>query len=319
MKILVTGATGFVGRHLFAEADAREREMFALTRTPGSAPRGSREIVVGEIDDKTAWGSALAGADAIVHLAARVHVMNDSTAESLHAYRAVNTEGTLRLARAAADSGVRRFVFVSSIKVNGEMTTTEPFSSSSVPSPKDPYGESKREAERGLGIISQETGLEVVVVRPPVVYGPGVGGNILRIAMAVSRGIPLPLGAIHNRRSMLSVESLVRAIHAAAAVEAVPATAVLLGDPEPVSTTDLVQLLAQGLERRARLVPVPAGLLRFGGSVLGRRADVLRLTEDLIVNPNWHDLGINSLSLPSSKSGLVELGRWIRQSQAGGT
>lgn len=305
----MTGATGFVGSHVVPSLLAEGHVLVSGVRAAGRAPAGTTELVVGDIDGGTNWHGALEGVDAVVHLAARVHVMKETAEDALGAFRRVNTMGTLALARAAAEQGVRRFVFMSSIKVNGEDTSRTPsFSRLSPPNPRDPYAVSKHDAEVGLRELSRETGMEVVILRPPVVYGSGVGGNIRRIASAVARGIPLPLGAVDNRRTMVGVENLVEAVAAALRAEAAPDFAVLLGDPAPVSTRDLVRLLAQGMNRPARLVPVPVGLLKTAGTVLGRRPEVDRLVGDLVIEPDWPALGITVDDLTSPEQLLPALG-----------
>lgn len=311
MRVLVTGASGFVGSHLVPEL-LRAHQVVAATQRPGRAPQGAVEVVVGSIDGHTEWGDALDGVNAVVHLAARVHVLKETAAEPLAEYRAVNTDGTLRLAQAAADAGVARFVFLSSIAVHGKITSEVPVSRTSATAPVNFYGATKLEAEAGLAQVARQSALQVVTLRPPVVYGAGAGGNVRRIAGAVKRGVPLPVGSIRNKRTMLAIENLILAIQAALEVVDVPPQPVVLGDMSPVSTRDMALLLAQGLGRSARLVPIPVRLLRLGGTALGRADDTERLTRDFVIDPDWEALNIDTARLVTPREGLIALGRSLR-------
>lgn len=308
MRIHVTGATGFVGQHFIAEAARRGHEIVVLVRRFDPTIANIRQIEVGDIAERTDWSDSVEGADAVVHLAARVHVMHEQPGELDSVYERVNVKPTIALARAAADAGVRRFVFMSSIKVNGERTTGEPFSSVSIPEPVDPYGRSKLLAEEGLRDLAQGRGLSVAILRPTVVYGPGVGGNIRRIGGAIRRGVPLPLGSIRNARTMVAVDNLVTGILASLDGEIDGAQVFLLGDPDPLSTRQLAEFLAEGLGVRARLWPFPVSILKFGAGILGRGADAARLVEDLVVRPDWDALGVTDDRLRSTRSAMAELG-----------
>ena len=308
MRLHITGATGFIGRHLLARARASGHEAIALVRSRTDELDGTGQIEIGDMAERADWTEAVAGADAVIHLAARVHMMGESGADLDATYERYNTAPTLALARAAADAGVRRFVFASSIKVNGERTSAEPFAASSEPAPVDPYGRSKHRAEQGLVALAAE-GLSIAIVRPTVVYGPDAGGNIDRIARAVKRRVPLPLGAVKGRRSMVAVENLVTGLIAAAETEIEGVQTFLLADPGPVSARTLVERIAAGGEVKPRLVPVPAGLLRFGGRLLGRGDDIARLVDDLVVVPDWGRLGIPEESLVPAEEAMAALGR----------
>lgn len=237
-------------------------------------------MIIPDLHAQSDWAAALAGCDTVVHLAARVHVMHDTAADPLVLYRATNTDATLNLARQAVLAGVKRFVFVSSIKVNGEGRDTA-YQETDTPMPEDAYALSKWEAEQGLWRVARETGLEVVILRPPLVYGPGVKANFRRLLDTVTRGWPLPLGAIRNRRSLLYLGNFVDAIRICIEHPAAAGQTFLVDDGQPVSTPELVRAVAHAMGRPARLLPVPIGLLEFGGALLGRRAAVARLTGSL--------------------------------------
>lgn len=240
---------------------------------------------VGDIGPATDWTTVLNGVDCVVHLAARAHVMDDSAPEPLAAYREVNVAGTRRLAEQAAAAGVRRLVMVSSIKVNGERTAPgAPFLFSDPPAPEDAYGLSKWEAEQALWLVAAETGLEVVVVRPPLVYGPGARGNFQRLLRWVARGLPLPLGAVENRRSLVALDNLVDLLRVCIDHPAATGQTFLVSDGEDLSTPELIRRLAAAMGRKPRLLPVPPALLRLGGWLLGRSGEVARLLGSLQVD-----------------------------------
>ncbi len=232
------------------------------------------------------WAPLLAGCDAVVHAAARVHVMNETAHDPLTAFRDVNVAGTLNLAGQAAEAGVRRFVFISSIKVNGEATASgRAFTSADIPAPMDAYAISKAEAEAGLIALAAETGMEVVIVRPPLVYGPGVKGNFLSMMRWLKRGIPLPLGAIlHNRRSLVALDNLVDLIVACVDHPAAANQVFLASDGEDVSTTGLLRRLAAAMGVPAHLLPVPVRVLETCAALVGKRALVQRLCNNLQVD-----------------------------------
>ncbi|MEW6414083.1 MAG: SDR family oxidoreductase [Pseudomonadota bacterium] len=276
-SLLVTGATGFVGRALGERLASDGIDLVpAVRRATGLAG----EHVVGDMSASTDWAAVLNACHAVIHLAARVHVMRDTAADPLALYRATNTEATLNLARQAAQAGVKRFVFISSIKVNGEGRDA-PYRESDAPAPEDAYAISKWEAEQGLHQIAAETGLEIVILRPPLVYGPGVKANFRRLLDTVARGWPLPLGAIKNRRSLLYLGNFVDAIRVCVEHPAAAGQTFLLDDGEPVSTPALIRAVARAMGRPARLLPVPVGMLEFAGALLGKRAAVQRLTGSL--------------------------------------
>lgn len=279
---LVTGANGFVG----AEIVRRLRAQGATVRLAARASSGiADEVVVGDIGAHTDWTEALTGVDRVIHCAARVHQMDDRAADPLAAFRAVNRDGSAALARQAAQAGVKRLVFLSSIKVNGETTKDRrPFAAADAPDPQDPYGVSKWEAEQALHGIAAGTGLEVAIIRPPLVYGPGVRANFARMVSWVARGRPLPFGLCRNKRSLVSVTNLASlAIAASRHPDAAGAT-LLASDGETVSVRDLLARIGTAYGRPARLLPVPPALLRLAGSLTGQRAAVDRLCDPLIVD-----------------------------------
>jgi nucleoside-diphosphate-sugar epimerase len=289
MRVLVTGANGFVGRTLCKQLDVQQHTVSAAVRRPGSLPN---ERVIPDLTDESAWRQLLPGTQAVVHLAARVHVMEAPGDEASALYRTVNTSGTATLARAAARCGVQRLVFVSTIKVNGEFSA-RPFRSDDQPSPSDPYARSKWDAEQALHEISHETGLEVVVLRPPLMYGPGVGANFWRLMRAIDRGWPLPLGGIDNLRSLLYVDNLCDAIASVLEAPAAVGKTYLPSDGKDISTPELIVRLAAAMGKSPRLMTVPPGLLHLLGRLSGRAGQVDRLLGSLRADtrPMRRDLG----------------------------
>jgi UDP-N-acetyl-alpha-D-quinovosamine dehydrogenase len=242
------------------------------------------DVLVDEIGPSTSWDRALPGMDAVVHLAARVHVMRDRSADPLSAFRSTNVLGTERLAVAAARAGVCRFVFSSSIKAMGEHTLERPFVESDEPRPEDPYGLSKLEAERALQKVGASTGMSVSILRLPLVYGPGVKGNFFSLLGLCARGVPLPFASIENRRSMLGLDNLAGAISRCLADPRAAGKTYLLSDGEDVSTPDLIRRLSQCFGRRPRLIPFPLGVLKLGCRAVGHYAAYQRLTGSLQVD-----------------------------------
>lgn len=266
MRVLVTGATGFIGSALMHRLDyARQFVVSAASRDCLFSPL------------------SLSGIETIVHLAARVHITHDSNSKPLIEFRRVNTEGTLNLARQAADAGVKRFIFLSSVKVNGEGKET-PYRETDAPAPQEAYAVSKYEAEIGLQEIAARTNMEVVIIRSPLVYGRGVKANFQSLMQAVAQGIPLPLGAVHNRRSFIALDNLVDFILTCIKHPAAANQTFLVSDGEDLSTPELIRRLAHAMGRRARLIPVSGSVLLIGAKLLGKREVAERLCRSLQVD-----------------------------------
>lgn len=283
-RILLTGGTGWVGGALLKAL--RKRHDTLATVRMAKTHTDTQSAVMGSLDGSLVWPKELNDREVLIHLAARVHVMKETASDPLQAFRAVNTEGSLRLARLAAQAGLRRFVFVSSVKVNGESTAADhAFSAADAPAPLDPYGISKMEAEQGLRQIASETGMEVVIVRPPLVYGPGVKANFAALMRAVQRGVPLPLASVtHNRRSFVALDNLVDLLITCIDHPAAANQTFLVSDGEDLSTTELLRRLGQAMGKPARLFPVPPSLLQFGAKLLGKGDTAQRLLGNLQVD-----------------------------------
>ncbi len=281
MKILVSGAGGFVGSALCA-ALVPSNVVHGLTRD------SSKALVPGV--QRLLWGGDGASlerfpdVDAVVHLAARTHVLRDGATQPLEAFRAANTSGTLNLARQAAAAGVRRFVFVSSLHVNGTSTRGRAFTEQDVPAPQGPYAISKWEAEQGLRELATGSSMQVVIIRPPLVYGPGAPANFDKLLRAVRSGMPLPLGKVGNSRSLIGLDNLVAFIQLCLVHPAAANQTFLVSDGEDVSTTELLRKVARACGRKARLLPVPPPLLRFMARVSGRQEIATRLLDSLVVD-----------------------------------
>ena len=313
VKILITGANGFVGLALCTALLRRELEVRGATRSGSELASGVERAVVGAIDDETEWTDALRGVDVVIHLAARVHVMNDASADPLAEFRKVNVQGTENLARQAAQAGVKRLVYVSSIKVNGEGTSgSQGYSECDVPAPQDAYGISKWEAEQALHRVAQETGLEVVVVRPPLVYGPDVKGNFISLLAAVSKGLPLPLAGADNARSLVYVGNLVDALIACATHPAAAGQTYLVSDGAPVSTATLVEKIAEALDCRSCSFYFPPMLLRAAAALLGRSAQIDRLFGSLRVDDEKIRRELGWIPPYTLEQGLRATAEWYR-------
>ena len=286
MTILLTGASGFVGNAILKNAQQRGLKIRPVYRSIDSAKREPYALVVPELDGAADWSQALQGIDVVIHAAARAHIMREDAIDPLAEYRRVNVEGTLNLARQAAAAGVRRFVFISSIKVNGEVTAPgNPFTAGDSPSPEDAYGVSKAEAEEQLKLLVQETRMTVTMIRPPLIYGPGVKGNFASLISWVRRGLPLPLeGVTNTRRSLVGLDNLVDLILVCAYHPKAANQIFLISDGEDLSTTELLRKIGKALGRPARLLWVPAGVISFIAGLLGKKFIAQRLLSSLQVD-----------------------------------
>ena len=287
MKVLVTGASGFVGSVLCANL---VKKGFAVTGSGRSLP--DREItgvdyrIIANLSEDTNWSKVLSGVNAVVHCAARVHIMQDTAHDPLEIFREVNVKGTICLAKQAVDKEVKRFIYISSLKVNGEYTADQPFTADDIPNPTDPYSISKWEAEQALKVIAAKTGLEVVIIRPPLVYGAGVRANFLKLMQAIKLGLPLPLNAIKNRRSLVSLDNLVALIEICLENKAAANQTFLVSDGEDLSTPELLRRTAGAMRRSARLFPIPVSLLIKTANLLGKSDFALRLCSSLQADIN---------------------------------
>lgn len=286
-SILITGATGLLGKALVKHLASSEAfSVRAPIRNPHICFPDSIEVLpIADLDASTNWRLVLSGVEVVVHTSARVHVMKEAALDPLIEFRKVNVDGALNLARQAAAAGVKRFIFISSIKVNGEGTLPgKPYRAEDVPAPVDAYGLSKLEAEQGLHELAASTGMEVVIIRPVLVYGPGVKANFLSMMRWLYKGIPLPLGAIHNRRSLVALGNLIDLIVKCIEHPRAANQTFLVSDGEDVSTSDLLRRLAGALGKPARLLPVPAWLMHRAAALLGKQAVTRRLFGSLQVD-----------------------------------
>lgn len=288
MRVVITGTSGFIGRHvvkyLLTNTDHRVRAVSGRTDNGSLEKNPNLEIVAGrDINRDTAWGDVLTQADTVLHLAARVHVLNDSAADTLTLYRQVNVAGTLNLGKQAVRAGIKRFVFISSIGVNGDRTA-RPFTTGDAPRPSEPYAVSKLEAEEKLRGLAQQTGLELVIIRPPLVYGPDAPGNFGRLIRIVGKGVPLPLGLVQNKRSLVAVDNLTDLIAGCLDHPAAAGQVFLVSDGRDLSTPELIRKMALAMNKSPRLLPVPPALLRMAGRITGKNTEIEKLIGSLQVD-----------------------------------
>lgn len=315
LSVAVPGASGFVGRalvqRLAGDTDFRVRACYRSA--PGAAEPNAEVHLTGDLLDTTGWAQAFAGADAVVHTAARAHILNETGAEALAAFRRVNTQGTLAVAQAAAEAGVRRFVFLSTIGVHGDVTAPgRAFSIDDDPAPHSPYAQSKLEAEAGLQDLARESGLEVVILRIPLVHGAGAPGNFARLLGLVRRQLPLPLGSVDNRRSLIGIDNLCAAITACVQHPAARDRTFLVSDQDDLSTPDIIRALAAGLGLPIRLLPCPVALLTLGGAVLGRGDEVRRLVSSLRVDSGPISEALGWRPAVTARAGLMAMAQQSR-------
>lgn len=308
---LVTGATGFVGRALLDELSRNSIDVTRLTRSLIDRT----DIAAGDdfVDVASAWPSTYQP-DVVVHLAARVHVMRDTSSDPMAAFRKVNVDATMRVAQASVKAGARRFVYVSSVKAIGEVSD-HPLSERDPARPIDPYGVTKLEAEHALLDLSRDTGMEVVIIRPPLVYGPGVGANFLSLMNAVSKGMPLPLGRATSRRSLVAVENLASAIMVCMTHPAAAGQVFHVSDDEDVSVSELIRLMGTALDTKARLLPVPVSMLRALGALTGRGDMIQRLVEPLQLDITSIRTRLGWAPRLSVLEGLKQTAAWYRSNR----
>lgn len=287
MKVLITGANGFVGKALLDRLTTNpEYEAIGTVRTTCTLETsGVKLIQTGNLTAETNWEPHLKGINVIVHTAARVHVMDKRSNDSLDEFRDTNVFSTLNLARQAVEASVKRLIFISSIKVNGESTALgKPFTADDTPAPFDPYAISKFEAEEGLRALAVETGMEIVIIRPTLIYGPGVKANFLKMLRWINRGIPLPFGSIHNKRSLVSLDNLIDLIVVCLSHPSATNQIFLAGDGRDLSTTELIRQIGFALSKQTKLIPIPQSIIEFSGALMGRKDLVYRLCKSLQVD-----------------------------------
>ena len=287
MKILITGQNGFIGKALFNLLQQQKHQVRGTVRNKQKTQKTQKNkdiLVVGNIDSTTDWKDPLTDVEVVIHLANRAHVLNDQVRDPLAIFREVNVAGTIQLAKQAVESGVKRFIFVSSIKVNGEQTSKHPFTVNDKPNPQDPYAISKLEAENTLRKIAQKSSMEIVIIRPPLVYGQGVKGNFQRLSRLVELGIPLPFSSIKNKRSLISLDNLLQILSKAVIDPAVANQTLLVSDALDLSTPQLIKKIANSIGKPARLFPFPIKLLKVIGRLTGQSEIINRLTENLQID-----------------------------------
>ena len=284
MNILITGQNGFIGKALFDLLKQQGHQVRGTVRNKQKTQKNKDILVVGNIDSTTDWKDPLTDVEVVIHLANRAHVLNDQVRDPLAIFREVNVAGTIQLAKQAVESGVKRFIFVSSIKVNGEQTSKHPFTVNDKPNPQDPYAISKLEAENTLRKIAQKSSMEIVIIRPPLVYGQGVKGNFQRLSRLVELGIPLPFSSIKNKRSLISLDNLLQILSKAVIDPAVANQTLLVSDALDLSTPQLIKKIANSIGKPARLFPFPIKLLKVIGRLTGQSEIINRLTENLQID-----------------------------------
>lgn len=314
-RTLITGATGFIGQAICKTLVARGINIRATGRTISELDKLKNQQTeiqqITDISSATNWKAALSGCDSIVHLAARTHIMQESASNPEITYRTINTDGTLNLARQAAASTVKRFIFISTIKVNGEGQDT-PYKATDEPAPQDDYAISKLNAELGLRDIAAKTGLEIIVLRPPLVYGPGVGANFRRLLQIVDNGWPLPLGGINNKRSLLYVENLADAIYTCIQHPQASGHTFLLSDGEDISTSELIRRLALSLHKPPHLWYIPTWLLKAITSITGNSKLAHRLFDSLTVDSSKIEQKLSWSQPFTLEDGLNATTRWFK-------
>ncbi len=286
-RVLITGANGFIGNALCEKLILSGYDVLGLVRSSDkmkSLPKGVPTVNVGSIGQYTDWSRALTGVNVVIHLAARTHILKENTPNPINEYREVNLYGTGQLARMAVNEGVKRLIFMSSVGVNGEQNEGTPFSESDQPNPSRPYSVSKWEAEKVLKRIAYETGLEIVIIRPPLVHGPGVKGNMLQLLNLVKWSVPLPLAKVNNKRSFIGVTNLVDVLIKCIDNTNVSGETMLVSDGEDISTPDLIRRLANMMNKPNALIPFPESLLRIIYSNIGKNNPLKQICSSLTID-----------------------------------
>lgn len=312
-KVLLTGATGFIGKHLVPLLQARGYEVRCAVwqEVPWLQ---AEQVIVNRLDTDIDWSEALDGVDYVIHLAARVHIMDNQKGVTDDKFIQINSDATKNFAEQAAHAGIKRFVFLSSIKVNGELTPANvPFTEADKPAPEDMYAKSKLLAEQHLEEISNKTGMETVVLRPPLVYGPGVKANFLRLIENVDKGWPLPFAQINNQRSFIYIDNLVHAIEVVLQAPLAVSSCFLICDDEPWSLSGLMREMSVNLRKKSRLFPVPVSALKFLFAVIRKQDTAARLTGSLLVSSDTLKKTTGWKPLVSSKEGIAKTIEWYQQ------
>jgi nucleoside-diphosphate-sugar epimerase len=315
MRVLVTGATGFVGGHLCAALLQAGHQVTAAVRLEGVIrPKiGIREIGLGDFGPESNWRKALVDVDVVMHVAARAHVLRETADDPEAAYRRVNVEATAALATQAAASGARRFIFLSSVKAGAEQTHSRiPLRVDMTPQPEGAYGRTKLLAEKNLVELGEKTGMETVILRSPLIYGPGIKGNLLSLFNAVDKGLPLPLRWVDNRRDLLFVGNLIAAMMHAMGIPAQQCGPYYVCDGEAISVAELIRRIAHALDRPARLLPVPPIFLRLVGAMSGRSETIKRLTGSLLIDGDTFCQRVNWMPPYTMKEGLAQTAAWYK-------
>lgn len=315
MKVMVTGANGFVGKALCQQlVKGHDDIVIAAVRSSNQAPEGTIPFICGDINNFTKWDRGLTGIDTVIHLAGRAHVMKESSSDPLSLYREVNTQGTIALAKQAAASSVRRLIYISTIKVCGEGQRSihdRPFNEAHNPDIQDPYALSKWEAEQALIDIAESSQMEIVIIRPPLIYGPGVKANFFQLMDAINKGLPMPVAGIRNRRDMVYVGNLVDAIiNCIDNPEAANKTFVL-ADDKGASTPQLVKHIAQAFDKPVRLIWVPISLLSLAGTITGKKKVIDRLCDSLIIDDQKIRQELGWKPPYSIQHGIKETVKWF--------
>lgn len=314
ISVLVTGANGFVGKSLCAELFRQGFAIRTVVRSLNNHADVAEQVIVSSMDAETDWAVVIKDIDVVIHLAARVHIMNDKAENALAEFRQINVDGTLALTAQAAMAGVKRFIYISSIKVNGEFTKKQPFTEGDLPNPQDPYAISKFEAEKALRQIEKETGMEVVILRPPLIYGPGVKANFAALLKLVDKKLPLPLVSINNKRSLIYVGNFVDAIITCATHANAAGQTYLVSDGEDVSMPQLIKKIASALNKPNYLFPFPMIIMRLFAKIIGKTASVDRLTQSLVIDSSKIRQELDWKPPFTLEQGLKVTADWYRKS-----